>query len=77
MKIHKTCTHPIFLPETSASFLLAEVYYQWGHYNLFVFVLPTQRFVPDLPWQPIPVHTVPTSEDTVRLSRAHKNRQLE
>ena len=24
-------------------------------------------FVLGLPWQPIPVHTVPTSEDTVRL----------
>ena len=30
-------------------------------------ILPTQRFVPDLPWQPIPVHTVPVPEDTVRL----------
>ena len=34
---------------------------------MLVFILPTQMFVPDLPWQPIPVHTVPESEDTVRL----------
>lgn len=31
-----------------------------------------QRFNPNISWQPIPVHTVPITEDRVRLASSEK-----